>query len=393
MHFDLIPAEYTLPRRYSFRYIRIEVLDISSKFNLIIEEAKAIAVSSADNDRLLPYVNSNKELVNIDRIACATLHDCMQKVFEDGPKRDRRLWMGDLRLQALANYETYQMNDMVKGCLYLFAALPMPDGQVGACMFLEPEPEVDDTSMFDYSLLFVVALWDYYEQTNDIEALEEMWDTAKMQISLAMQQVDPDGIVRDSDKLGWCFLDWSLELNKQAGAQGVLLYAMRSAIAIAEKLGKKQDAERMTQTYEFYKDAAIKHFYNEETGLFLSGKCRQVSYASQIWLILGGTVSPDEGLRILHNVAAHKEAVEMVTPYMHHYYIEALIMCGAMNEALSVIEEYWGGMARLGADTFWELYNPSNPEESPYGGTIVNSYCHAWSCAPAYFLRKYYFDK
>ena len=47
-------------------------------------------------------------------------------------------------------------------------------------------------------------------------------------------------------------------------------------------------------------------------------------------------------------------------------------------------------MVKLGADTFWELYNPANPDESPYGGTIVNSYCHAWSCAPAYFLRKYY---
>ena len=23
------------------------------------------------------------------------------------------------------------------------------------------------------------------------------------------------------------------------------------------------------------------------------------------------------------------------------------------------------------------------------GGTIVNSYCHAWSCGPAWFLRKY----
>ena len=75
--------------------------------------------------------------------------------------------MGDLRLQALANYETYQMNDMVKGCLYLFAALPMQNGQVGACVFLEPEPEVDDTSMFDYSLLFVAALWDYYVETKD----------------------------------------------------------------------------------------------------------------------------------------------------------------------------------------------------------------------------------
>lgn len=29
--------------------------------------------------------------------------DCMQSVFEDGPKRDRRLWLGDLRLQALAS--------------------------------------------------------------------------------------------------------------------------------------------------------------------------------------------------------------------------------------------------------------------------------------------------
>lgn len=47
-------------------------------------------------------------------------------------------------------------------------------------------------------------------------------------------------------------------------------------------------------------------------------------------------------------------------------------------------------MVGAGADTFWELYNPDNPEESPYGGTIVNSYCHAWSCAPAYFLRKYF---
>lgn len=390
VHIDLVPGEYFLPRRYSFRYVKIEVLDVSSKFDLIIEEAKAVALSSADDSRLSAYHSENKELEQLDRIACNTLHDCMQKVFEDGPKRDQRLWMGDLRLQALANYETYQMNDMVKGCLYLFAALPMPNGQVGACLFLEPKPEVDDTSMFDYSLLFVAALWDYYKQTKDIEALRELWDTAKTQISLAMKQVDSDGTVKDSDKLGWCFLDWSLELNKQAGAQGVLLYAMKSAIAIAHELGKERDADCISQTYELYKSAAIRHFYNEEKGLFLSGKSKQISYASQVWLILGGAVSQEEGLKILHNVAEYEDAIDMVTPYMHHYYIEALISCGAMDEALDVMRKYWGGMAKLGADTFWELYNPKNPDESPYGGTIVNSYCHAWSCAPAYFLRKYF---
>ena len=42
----------------------------------------------------------------LDRVSQRTLRDCMQTVFEDGPKRDRRLWLGDLRLQALANYAT-----------------------------------------------------------------------------------------------------------------------------------------------------------------------------------------------------------------------------------------------------------------------------------------------
>ena len=47
-------------------------------------------------------------------------------------------------------------------------------------------------------------------------------------------------------------------------------------------------------------------------------------------------------------------------------------------------------MADSGADTFWELYDTKDPTASPYGGAVVNSYCHAWSCAPAYFLRTFF---
>lgn len=247
--------------------------------------------------------------------------------------------------------------------------------------------------MFDYSLLFITALWDYYKHTNDREALEDLWDTVKTQISLGIKQVGEDNVVKDSDIIGWCFLDWSLELNKQAGAQGVLLYAMQSAIAIAKEVGKNREAECLFETYELYRKAAKLKFYDENKGLFTSGADKQVSYASQVWMVLGNVIEPEMGLEVLHNVAAEKDAVEMVTPYIYHYYIEALLKCGAKDEALAVMKNYWGGMAELGADTFWELYNPKNPDESPYGGTIVNSYCHAWSCAPAYFLRRYYSEK
>ena len=393
IHVDVIPAEIELPRRYAFRYVKIEVLDISSKFELTIDDAYVEAVSSADETTLIPYESTDKELVAIDRIACNTLHDCMQQVFEDGPKRDRRLWIGDLRLQALANYETYRMNDMVKGCLYLFAALPMENGQVGACVFMEPEPEVDDTCMFDYSLLFIPTLWDYYQETGDRQALEELWLTVKQQLKLAEERVDEDGIVADSDVLGWCFLDWSLELNKQAGAQGVLLYALKAAIRIAGELKEDREAEMMQKKYDLYCGAAKKYFWDEKQKLFVSGKDRQVSYASQVWLILGGAANQKEGINILHRVAQHQNAVRIVTPYMYHYYIEAFLQCGEKEEALQIMKTYWGGMAKQGADTFWELYDPKNPEASPYGGTIVNSYCHAWSCTPAYFLRRYYTGK
>ena len=244
--------------------------------------------------------------------------------------------------------------------------------------------------MFDYSLLFVVALWDYYRQTKDKEALEDLWETARTQIALALKQVGDDGIVRDSDKMGWCFLDWSLELNKQAGAQGVLLYALKNAIAIAEELKQDKDADCLKETYALYQKAAKNYFYDEEKQLFISGECRQISYASQVWLILAGAVSIEEGRAMLDKLDELKPEKGMVSPYMNHHYVEALLMCGKKDQAMDYMKYYWGGMINHGADTFWELYNPENPAESPYGSSIVNSYCHAWSCTPTYLLRKYF---
>ena len=81
------------------------------------------------------------------------------------------------------------------------------------------------------------------------------------------------------------------------------------------------------------------------------------------------------------------EAVRPNTPYLHHYMLEAMVTCGMQQEALRLIEEYWGGMVKAGADTFWEAYDPKNSLFSPYGDIHSNSFCHAWSCTPAYFLR------
>ncbi len=386
LHIDVLPSILELPRRYAFRYLQIEVLDVSSKYCLTIEDAFCIATTSAD-ERNLESILGTPRQAHLDAVACRTLRNCMQEVFEDGPKRDRRLWLGDLRMQALTNYETFRNFDLVKRCLYLFAGTTLAKGRVGACVFLEPEIEVDDTVMFDYSLFFITTLLDYYKVTNDLKTLKELAPTGWKQIELVQNYFDESGLVRDSDVLGWCFVDWNLGLNKQASAQGIYLYCLKAAIETARILGENDRAEALEADYAAKKQAA-KMLWDEAKGFYVSGEGKQISWASQVWLVLGGAENADSDL--LKRLEDCQEAEKMVTPYMYHNYVDALISAGERDKALEALNTYWGGMLDEGADTFWELYNPENPNESPYGGTIVNSYCHAWSCAPAYFLRKFY---
>ena len=257
------------------------------------------------------------------------------------------------------------------------------DGErVGACLFTEPKIEVDDTVMFDYSLFYIPTLLDYYKATGDMETLKELAPTALHQLEVVQFYFGENHLVKDSDVLGWCFVDWNLGLNKQASAQGIYLYCLKAAIEMTQILG--MDTAELEADLAEKKEAA-ELLWNGS--FYVSGENQQVSWASQVWMILGGAENGDA--QLLERLD-QTTAEAMVTPYMYHNYIDALLSVGQKEKALQVLDAYWGGMMDDGADTFWELYNPQNPNESPYGGTIVNSYCHAWSCAPAYFLRKFF---
>ena len=106
-------------------------------------------------------------------------------------------------------------------------------------------------------------------------------------------------------------------------------------------------------------------------------------------MILGGVLDEEEGREVLLAALNDEESVKPVTPYMHHYVVEALCTLGLYDEAIAYMRRIWGGMIALGADTFYEAYVPADPEFSPYDDRKANSMCHAWSCTPTYFIRKY----
>ena len=106
-------------------------------------------------------------------------------------------------------------------------------------------------------------------------------------------------------------------------------------------------------------------------------------------MILGGVAEGETARKMLLDCIGNKNTKQPTTPYMQHYVVEAMVKLGLMNEAKQYIKNFWGGMVNLGADTFWEAYVPENIDFSPYDDRMINSLCHAWSCTPSYFIRKY----
>lgn len=388
LHIDQLPAVLRLPRRYALRYLRLEVLDTSPNYRVLLAGAEIDAVTSAPERSVPPVATDDPLLRRVDAVSLHTLEECMQEVFEDGPKRDRRLWIGDLRLQALVNASTFRNFDLVKRCLYLFAGLVREDGAVGSCLYAEPRLQVDNIFLLDYSLFFVPVLLDYARASGDTECLRELAPTAHRQLELARQYLGPDGVMEEEGRYV-CFIDWKDGLNKQAAMQGVWLYALRQGIDLCRLTEDKARGDLYREWYEQGSRAAREVLWDEERSLFASGRERQFSWASQIWMCLAGVPEQPQAAALLDRAARQDDLVGMTTPYLYHHYVQALLECGETRCAARALRRYWGGMIQRGADTFWELFDPEDPLASPYGSRMANSYCHAWSCTPAYLLRQY----
>lgn len=383
-----MPDTVLLPNRYAFRYVKFEVLASAADMEFYVRDIRCFATTSAGEDLHAAIQLDDPEMQAITETSIHTLRECMQTVFEDGPKRDRRIWVGDLKLQALANYYSFGNFDLVKRGLYLYAATAAENGLVYGTLFERPQPHPQKHFPIDYSLLYNSVLTDYYEASKDIHTLEDLWIVAKYQVLNVLPHISEKGIFTPSADW-WYFIDWNNELDKQVALQGIVIHSLSKTLELACILGMQDEMPQLRETIQKMKTASRETFFDEAKELFVSGSSRQVSAASQVWMILSGTVTPDEGKQLLENMEKEKNVVWPVSPYLYHYVAEAMITCKMYEEAGQLIREYWGGMIEKGADTFWEVYDPDNDYLSPYGSFMMNSYCHAWSCTPVYFLRKY----
>lgn len=199
-----------LKRKYKVRFTQIHVRAVS-------------AVAPSEVAAIEPLTSEDALLQDIDRVSQLTLRVCMHTIFEDGPRKDRRLWSGDLRLQAPTNNCTFKKYDLVKRCLYLFAALPVEDGSLPACLYEKPALVAGSDYIVDYDDLFGTIVYDYAISSRDLTTAHDLWDTTLNSFRLPLSYVPGDGIFNGELGEDWKFLDWASEFDTNAGMHELLL--------------------------------------------------------------------------------------------------------------------------------------------------------------------------
>jgi hypothetical protein len=385
---DYLPQLVRMPRRYAFRYVKVEVIDTSPNFGVRFFDTHAIALTSASTQPAPLPSTTAPWIRRVDEVSRATLRDCMQTTFEDGPRRDQRLWIGDLRLQARASYVTFPNHALVKRCLYLFAGLPREsDGLLPACVFEKPTPSTTGTFIVDYAALYCAIVLDYARAANDLASARELFPVAFRQLEILLANVDSNGLFQPP-KGYWVFIDWNMKLDRAAAIQGLLLYCGRQLVELARLTGNLAQVSAYPALLDKMSAAGYAAFYDKTQKVAVSGPDRQISWASQAWLTLGGVLRNDEAAEALRRaVLEDKTTVQPTTAYLYHHVAEAMVECGMRTQALALIQQYWGLMVADGADTFWEAFDPADSTFSPYGDIHINSFCHAWSCTPTWFFR------
>lgn len=359
-------------RQRAFRYIYLNGVDEAE----VYAELEYLPLEQKG------YFECNDEAVNKIWNMCAyTLKLNAREVFTEGIKRDRWLWGGDAYQIFKFSKYLYFDKDIVRRSLI---------GLRGKDPF-----EEHINTITDYSLYWVISLWEYYMTYGDCEFVEFIYPRAVTLLEFCKERTNDKGfIIGKGDD--WIFIDWS-EIDKSGvvcAEQMLYVQALLSMYKLSEVVGK--DGTEYKKQAEFLKEQINKFFWDDNKGAFIDNyesETINVTRHANIFAVLYGIANKEQEKSIIDNVLKNDNITKITTPYFEGFELDAMGKVGNQAYIYDMIASYWKGMLDLGATTVYEEYNPnlSGVEHyAMYGDKFQKSLCHAWGASPIYLLGKYY---
>ena len=328
---------------------------------------------------------SDQLLNDIWQVAAYTMDLTTREFFMDGIKRDRWTWSGDAIQSYLMNYYLRFDTECVKRTIRQLRGKNPVTAHVNTIM--------------DYTFYWFKSVLDYYEYTGDVDFVREMWPRMETLMDYVLGRTNSDGMAEGQPD-DWIFVDWvDFPMHKR----GILCFeqilfckALETMAICAKLLGiNKSDyrikaeelRNKVRQTFWSYEQKAYYHAL--EDGVLN----KQITKFPNMFAIIYGYAYEEQRKEIMKSVMLNPDIDPITTPYMRFYELEALCMAGLQEQVLPEIRDYWGGMLKEGATSFWEKYVPSETGTqhlAMYGRPYGKSLCHAWGASPIYLIGKYY---
>ena len=332
------------------------------------------------------FTCNDAEINRIYDVAKYTFELNTREFFIDGIKRDRWVWSGDAYQSYLMNYYLYFDNETVKRTLYALRGKDPVTGHINTIM--------------DYTFYWFLGIYDYYLYTGDKSFIAQNYDRMKSLMDYVLARRNRDGLMEWMPG-DWIFIDWAAGLSKKGEVSFEQLLLARSLEAMAlcadianDKAGAAQynqlSAEMRKKVFDIYwndRKQALMHSR-------IDGKqTENVTRYANMFSIFFDYFNQQQKQAVKTSVLLNNNIQKITTPYMRFYELEALCAMGEQNYVLEEMKDYWGGMLKLGATSFWEEYDPAKTgteHYAMYGREFGKSLCHAWGASPLYLLGKYY---
>ncbi len=365
--------EYNLYTR-AFRYVYIE--------------GEADALSLVAQHEYLPlkrrgsFSCSNELYNSIYSAAERTFHLNCREAFLDGIKRDRWIWSGDAFQSARINEYLYADDAIVRRTETALVGAPPFDSHIN--------------KIVDYSLYFIIGLYEYYMAYGDAEYIGRMYARAVEVIRFCEGRLNDDGFIIGVGN-DWVFVDWA-DMDKDGAvcAEQLLLSEAYRVMSLMARVACADGEAEFSEKHRALAERIDRFFWREELGAYIdtyeSGR-ESVTRHANIFAVMFSHVS-SERARIIERSVFDNDAIPMITtPYFKGYELDAYGKLGRLDRIEHELDTYWGGMIRLGAATVWEEFDPTKSgveHYSMYGGKYQKSLCHAWGAGPIYLFGRYY---
>ena len=332
------------------------------------------------------FTCNDEEINKIYDIAKYTLHLSTREFFIDGIKRDRWVWSGDAYQSYLMNYYLMNDNRTVTSTMYALRGKDPVTGHINTIM--------------DYTFYWFLGIYDYYLYSGDKTFIQQNYDRMKSLMDYVMGRRNRDGLLEGLPG-DWIFIDWAAGLSKKGEVSFEQLLFARSLETMAlcaDIVNDKQGASQYKALATDLRKKLFDIYWNDQKQALVHSRVDgkqtdNVTRYSNMFSIFFDYFTEQQKQAVKRSVLLNNNIQKITTPYMRFYELEALCAMGEQNYVLKEMKDYWGGMLKLGATSFWEEYNPDKrgaEHYAMYGREFGKSLCHAWGASPIYLLGKYY---